>query len=282
MCISALLVVASACGDSAASSETTTAAAVTTIVLAKPVVSLPAATPTALKITDLVTGTGPAAAVGDVVIVHYVGVRGADGQEFDNSYDRGEPIDVLLGAGRVIPGWEQGLIGVQLGGRRQLDIPAALAYGASPPAGGPIVAGDALTFVVDVVAVLPTPTAADQPDITVAAGANIAVLKSTDLIVGEGATPKDGQNVAVNIISYRADTGEMLNTTWGSPPVKFSYSAQTEVFPGLLAAVKGMQVGGRRQAQVPFQLVFDGQGSADLGLPAGVDMVFVIDLVVIY
>ncbi len=145
-----------ACGDAPASTTTsvvssvggTDAPAVTTA-LPKPTVSLPAQLPTTLVSTDLTVGTGPAAVVGDTVVVRYVGVRSATGQEFDSNYD-GQAFSVLLGAGKVIPGWEQGLVGVQQGGRRQLDIPADLAYGANPPTPD-IEPNEVLVFVVDMV-----------------------------------------------------------------------------------------------------------------------------------
>lgn len=280
-----VLLVLAACGDGGTASDSTTptsTAVTATTVVTKPSVVVPADLPTKLAITDLTTGSGPSAAIGDVMIVHYVGVLAATGEEFDNSYDRGEPIEVLLGANKVIAGWEQGLIGAQQGGRRQLDIPADLAYGDSPPAGGPIQPGEALSFVVDVVAVLPTSVETDEPKITLAAAANIEVLQATDLIVGTGAPPADGQNVAIRIISFRADTGERLASDWGGPPLSFAFSAESDVFPGLLAAVKGMKVGGRRQVQIPFPLMFDGKGNDGLGLPASIDLVVVIDLIGIY
>ena len=120
----------------------------------KPEVEIPAEPPTELQVTTLVEGEGPEAQVGDTVTVHYVGVLSEDGTEFDNSYDRGSPFPVTLGAGSVIQGWEDGLLGVQAGERVQLDIPADLAYGdaGSPPVIEP---GAALTFVVDVLAVTP-------------------------------------------------------------------------------------------------------------------------------
>ena len=124
---------------------TTEAEAVETTALPKPEVSIPQEIPTELVVTDLIEGTGPAAAEGDTVLVHYVGVRSEDGTEFDNSYDSGRPFSVNLGAGGVITGWDQGLVGVKQGGRRQLDIPAELAYG-DQPQGDVIQAGDALTF----------------------------------------------------------------------------------------------------------------------------------------
>ena len=125
----------------------------------KPVVEIPAELPTELVITDLVAGSGEAAEVGDTVTVHYIGVRSEDGTEFDNSYDGGVPFPVTLGLNSVIEGWELGLIGVQAGTRRQLDIPSSLAYGEQ--SGGVIQAGDALTFVIDVLSVeKPTPITA--------------------------------------------------------------------------------------------------------------------------
>ena len=125
----------------------------------KPVVEIPAELPTELVITDLVTGSGEAAEIGDTVTVNYVGVRSEDGTEFDNSYDGGVPFPVTLGLNSVIEGWELGLIGVQAGTRRQLDIPSSLAYGEQ--SGGVIQAGDALTFVIDVLSVdKPTPVTA--------------------------------------------------------------------------------------------------------------------------
>ncbi|MBI4884798.1 MAG: FKBP-type peptidyl-prolyl cis-trans isomerase, partial [Actinobacteria bacterium] len=138
------------------------------------------------------------------------------------------------------------------------------------------------TFVLDIVVVLPLSDAADEPDIAVSPAANVDVLDSVDLVVGDGATPADGQSVAINIMTYRADTGELLASDWGGPPLTFTYAANSEVFPGLLAAVKGMKVGGRRQSQVPFILMFNGEGSSDFGLPAGIDVVVVIDLVAVY
>ncbi|MFZ9482544.1 MAG: FKBP-type peptidyl-prolyl cis-trans isomerase [Ilumatobacteraceae bacterium] len=244
----------------------------------KPSVSIPTALPTELVVTTLTDGSGDAATEGSTVIVHYVGVRSESGQEFDNSYDRGEPFPVVLGAGQVIQGWDQGLIGVQAGERRQLDIPADLAYGDSPQ-GDVIQAGDALTFVVDVVAVLPASSADDQPDVTVEARENVEALSIEDVVVGEGAPLAEGQHAAIQIILFRADTGEELDSSWGSAPATFTVSDNSEIFPIFVEAVRGMNVGGRRLAQMPFTEVWDGAGNENLGLPTGVDLVVAIDLV---
>jgi cyclophilin family peptidyl-prolyl cis-trans isomerase/FKBP-type peptidyl-prolyl cis-trans isomerase len=150
---------------STSSVDTTAAPDVTAAPGGKPEVQIPEVTPTELVITDLIEGSGPQAEIGDTVTVNYVGVRSEDGFEFDNSYDRGQPFPVQLGSGTVIQGWDLGLVGAQAGMRRQLDIPAELAYGDNPP-GDPIQPGDALTFVVDVVSVEKPPeiTAPPQAD----------------------------------------------------------------------------------------------------------------------
>ena len=139
--------------DETASSTTTT----TTVAgsdYEKPEVTPPAELPTELVVTELIEGEGDISVLGDTVQVHYVGVLSADGTEFDNSYDRGSPLEVTIGSGMVIQGWEQGLIGLQAGGRYQLDIPADLAYG-DTGSGSVIKPGDAITFVVDIVSITP-------------------------------------------------------------------------------------------------------------------------------
>lgn len=108
--------------------------------------------PTELEIVDLEVGTGPEAAAGKRVAVHYVGVAHSTGEEFDSSYGRGEPLVFDLGARRVIPGWDQGLVGMKVGGRRRLTIPPHLAYG-DRGAGGVIQPGETLIFVCDLVGV---------------------------------------------------------------------------------------------------------------------------------
>jgi peptidylprolyl isomerase len=108
--------------------------------------------PTDLEITDITVGDGPEAGPGNQVSVHYVGVAHSTGEEFDASYNRGAPLDFPLGAGRVIAGWDTGVTGMRVGGRRRLVIPPHLAYG-DRGAGGLIGPGETLIFVVDLVGV---------------------------------------------------------------------------------------------------------------------------------
>ena len=117
----------------------------------KPEVDFPEGPPpTELQITDITVGEGTEARAGSQVRVHYVGVTHSSGEEFDASYNRGTPLDFPLGAGRVIPGWDQGVAGMKVGGRRRLVIPPHQAYG-DRGAGGVIKPGETLIFVVDLV-----------------------------------------------------------------------------------------------------------------------------------
>jgi peptidylprolyl isomerase len=160
-----------ACGSSSSSSTTTTAASTATTgasttpatyatigdpsaagtIGTEPTITVPPGTPpTQLETKDLIVGTGPAAKAGDTVSVQYVGVAYSSKQIFDSSWSRGQPFQFALGKGTVIPGWDQGVVGMQVGGRRELIIPPSLAYGAQSPGSG-IAANDTLIFIVDLV-----------------------------------------------------------------------------------------------------------------------------------
>lgn len=108
--------------------------------------------PTELVVTDLAVGEGPEVKPGDLIDVHYVGVAHSNGEEFDSSWNRGTPLQFRVGTGRVIKGWDDGLIGMQVGGRRQLVIPPHLGYG-DRGAGGVIAPGETLIFVCDLVSI---------------------------------------------------------------------------------------------------------------------------------
>jgi len=119
----------------------------------KPVVTIPAGDPPfQLIVEDLEVGEGAEATPGSRPSMHYVGVAWSTGREFDASWDRGDTFEFRLGAGEVIAGWDQGVAGMRVGGRRRLTIPPDLGYG-SRGAGGVIKGGETLVFVVDLVAV---------------------------------------------------------------------------------------------------------------------------------
>lgn len=119
----------------------------------KPEVSIPdGVPPTALAMEDLIVGKGTEATSGRTVEVHYVGVAWSTKRQFDASWDRSRPFDFPLGSGRVIRGWDDGVAGMRVGGRRRLVIPPDLGYGARG-AGGAIGPNETLVFVVDLLAV---------------------------------------------------------------------------------------------------------------------------------
>jgi peptidylprolyl isomerase len=103
-----------------------------------------------LELDDLELGDGNEATAGAVVEVHYVGVSWATGKQFDASWDRGDTFKFGLGKGQVIPGWDQGVAGMRVGGRRRITIPPNLAYG-KRGAGGVIGPDETLVFVVDLI-----------------------------------------------------------------------------------------------------------------------------------
>lgn len=144
-----IVVVATSGGDDSASESTASA---TDNLGEKPEVTVPGDPATELETTDVVEGDGAAAESGDQVEVEYVGVAQSTGTEFDSSWEREEPFTFELGAGEVIPGWDEGVVGMSEGGRRLLVIPSEDAYGPTgqPPDIGP---DETLVFAVDLVEV---------------------------------------------------------------------------------------------------------------------------------
>ena len=117
---------------------------------AKPEIDFPGGEPpTTLQSADVVVGDGDEAPAGATVRVHYVGVEFDTGEQFDSSWDRGEPVEFPLA--RLIPGWQEGIPGMRVGGRRQLVVPPEQAYG--PAGGGHRLSGKTLIFVIDLLAV---------------------------------------------------------------------------------------------------------------------------------
>lgn len=151
--VTAALVVAGCAGDAGLGGNTAPSSPPQELGV-EPEVEIPdGAPPERLVVEDLVVGDGEAAEQGDLVTAHYVGKAWSSGREFDSSWD-GEPFSFVLGEGQVIQGWDQGLRGMRVNGRRRLVVPADLAYGERGVPG--VIAGDeTLVFVVDLLAVEP-------------------------------------------------------------------------------------------------------------------------------
>jgi len=155
-----------ACSSSSSSSTTTTPASTSTTQIVIGTIAAPSSAgtigtqptiivptgvpPTQLESKDLIVGMGPAAKAGDKLFVQYVGVSYSSKKIFDSSWSLNQPYPLTLGNGTVIAGWDKGIVGMQVGGRRELIIPASLAYG-SRAAGSGIAANDTLIFIVDLV-----------------------------------------------------------------------------------------------------------------------------------
>jgi hypothetical protein len=124
--------------------------------------------PDGLKYIDLTVGTGGLAHSGDTLTVHYTGWLSSTGVKFDSSRDRGTPFDVVIGKGNVIPGWDEGIPGMRVGGKRKLLIPSVLAYGTAgqtdTTTGTTIIPPNAdLVFDVELIGVVPGPTPSPVP-----------------------------------------------------------------------------------------------------------------------
>jgi peptidylprolyl isomerase len=245
----------------------------------KPDVEIPEEIPAELESRTLIEGTGPPAVPGDTVIVDYVGVRTVDGVEFDASYDRQTPLAVTLGSGGVIDGWDQGLEGVQSGQRIQLDIPSELAYGAEARS-DVIGADEALTFVIDVRAVISSDPADAPEDAGVPESVGATEVTTVDLVEGDGEALELGDTAVINFVLFRADNLIALDSTWDTEPIQIIIDEGG--FPGLVKGVPGMKVGGRRAITIPPEDGFGPTGDPQMGLPGDTDIVIVVDLLGLY
>lgn len=273
-----------ACSDSGTSSDTTQLASSPDTsqpagAVAEPKVVLPKEGPTKLVITDITKGTGEGAVAGDTLAVFYVGVLSADGTKFDGNFG-GSSFNFTLGAGGVIKGWDEGLVGLKVGGRRQLDIPSDLAY-AEKGAGDIIKPNSALSFIIDLRSIIPASKLEDAPKVTIKGSPARLDLKSEDLKKGSGATVKEGQDLALHIVAFRGDTGvEILNSWTTLTPITLTLKKELSM-QGLFEGLVGMKVGGRRQLTIPFASAFGEAGSTEMGLPAKTDLVLVVDVLAI-
>ncbi|MEM7285869.1 MAG: FKBP-type peptidyl-prolyl cis-trans isomerase [Actinomycetota bacterium] len=233
--------------------------------LSKPEVTVPATAATELEVTDLVAGTGPIATSGSTLVMQYVGVGQSTDEEFDASWDRGQPFTFTLGQGQVIQGWDDGIEGMAAGGRRELVIPADQAYG-DAGSGDSIGPGETLVFVVDLIAVASAPQ-----------------VEATDLAVGDGPTAERGQTLWVHYVGVSQSTGEQFDASWdrGNDQLFPFVLGVGQVIPGWDQGLVGMQVGGRRQLVIPPELAYGDTGAGGGLIAPGETLVFVVDLVAI-
>lgn len=224
--------------------------------------------PEELITTDVTVGDGDVAKPGTVALVDYVGANYSNGTVFDASYGRA-PFAVSVGKGMVIPGWDKGLVGMAVGGKRQLVIPPDLAYGAQ--ANGDIPANETLIFIVEMRAVFsePTPDRAEQPAKLVT-----QVLREG---IGDRAAAK-GDQLSLHYVGVHGATGKSFDSSWAEGrPLDLQLGA-AQVIKGWDEGLVGMKLGERRRLVIPPDLAYGADGQAP-AIGPNETLVFDVDLV---
>lgn len=234
-------------------------------------------TESGLQYIEIEPGTGEQAKVGDLVSVHYVGTL-EDGTEFDNSLNRGEPIEFVLGKGMVIPGWDEGIALMKEGSKATLIIPPELGYGARG-AGGVIPPNATLTFDVELVSTKPGPPGAPEAPTAVEESAYTVTpsgLKYVDLVAGSGALPVVGKNVVVHYTGWLTDGTKFDSSLDRGQPFSFPLGQQ-RVIAGWDEGVASMKSGTVRQLVIPPQLGYGERGAGGV-IPANATLIFEVEL----
>ena len=231
-------------------------------------------TDSGLQYVIIEEGTGEAPQSGDLVQVHYTGTL-ADGTKFDSSLDRGEPIMFALGTGQVIPGWDEGIALLTVGGKAKLVIPPELAYG-ERGAGGVIPPDATLLFDVELVGIQEgapeAPTEVSEADYTTTDSG----LKYYDLEEGSGNSPRTGRPVVVHYTGWLED-GTMFDSSLNrGRPFDFLIG-MGQVIPGWDEGVASMKEGGKRQLVIPAGLAYGEQGAGGV-IPPNATLIFEVEL----
>lgn len=266
---------------------------------AAPVITVPEGLPPCeLVKEDVVVGTGETAVAGATISAHYRGVLWDGGTEFDASWNRGEPLSFTLGAGQVIQGWDQGIDGMKVGGRRALVIPSELGYGEAG-SGDSIPADATLVFVVDLVDVTqpepPTPRPACEerkrhtvkvegalgakPTVKIPAEDPPCDLAITDLTAGTGTEAASGKSVSMQYVGVAWSTKKQFDASWDRGQT-FDFTLGTGgVIAGWDEGIVGMKVGGRRLLVIPPEKGYGAAGAGGGVIAPNETLVFVVDLI---
>jgi len=244
----------------------------------KPLVVIPdSPPPSTLQIDDIVIGQGPQVLSGDFLIMDYVGVSYSTGLQFDASWDRGQPFPFELGAGRVIKGWDEGIAGMAVGGRRTLTIPPELAYGETGSGSGSIGPNETLVFTVDLLASVPQ--SLKKPTVEVQEVAPEG-LTFEDAILGSGSTVIPGSILYIHYVGVAQSSGEQFDSSWDRGRSEFIgfISGAGNVIEGLDQGMIGMKVGGRRTIVIPSSLAYGENGAGNGLIAPNETLIFTVDL----
>ena len=231
-------------------------------------------TESGLKYSVIEEGNGPSPDEGYVVVTHYIGTLD-NGTEFDNSYDRGEPIEFILGKGYVIDGWDEGIALMNEGDKFKLIIPPDLGYGSVSR--GSIPANSTLTFEVELLDIYPpspdSPTEVNEEDYTTTTSG----LKYYDLEEGDGSSPSTGNEVVVHYTGWLLDGAKFDSSLDRGESFSFNLGLG-EVIKGWDEGAATMKTGGKRQLVIPPDLAYGEKGSGNT-IPPNSTLVFEIELI---
>jgi len=264
----------------------------------RPEVGIPAGPPPCdLVSRDLAEGDGEVAAAGGTVQVHYYGMAWSTQVMFDTSWDRGDPFSFTIGAGNVIAGWDQGVPGMKVGGRRVLVIPSDLGYGEQ--GSGAIQGGETLVFVVDLISVSKPPSCRERdvalserrgaitvrvagrmnakPRVTVPEGDPPCELQVLDVREGSGRRIDGETEIEAHYVGISWSTRKQFDASWDrGESIQFVVGAGA-VIKGWDEGLAGMRVGGRRLLVIPPELGYGASG-AGADIAPFETLVFVVDL----
>ncbi|MEM7113042.1 MAG: FKBP-type peptidyl-prolyl cis-trans isomerase [Chloroflexota bacterium] len=229
-----------------------------------------------LQVTITEEGDGPQAEPGQLVAVHYTGMLD-DGTVFDSSVERGQPIEFVLGSGRVIPGWEEGIAQMRVGDKATLVIPPHMAYG--PGGRGSIPPNATLTFDVELIAATELPKAPEAPT-EVADGdyeSTDSGLKYFDIVEGDGDLPTAGQTVIVHYTGWLEDGTMFDSSIPRNQPAEFAIGVG-QVIPGWDEGLLSMPIGTTRQLVIPADLGYGAAGAGGV-IPPNATLIFEVELV---
>lgn len=231
---------------------------------------------TDLEWFDIAVGEGASPVEGSVVVVEYTGWL-EDGTSFDSSYKRPKPFSFAIAKGQVIPGWDEGVMGMKVGGKRQLKIPGKLGYGAR---GTPrIPPNSTLIFDVELLEVK-APRVAPAAPMDIPKGKHVKLpsgLQYYDIQEGTGATPKEGQTVMVDYTGW-LENGEKFDSSLDrAEPIAFPVGTG-RVIKGWDEGVGSMMVGGKRQLIIPYELAYGERGRPPV-IPPKSTLIFDVELV---